>query len=45
MTAATGILVDWYTGIPFSDWYIGGLVYWYFIALGVLYFTFYYSLS
>ena len=27
--AATGIQVDWYTGILFSDWYTGGLVYWY----------------
>ena len=28
VTAATGILADWYTGI-LSDWYTGGLVYWY----------------
>ena len=27
VTAATGIQVDWYTGILFSDWYTGGLVY------------------
>ena len=49
VTAATGIQVDWYTGIFYSDWYTGGLVYdwytgglvyWYFIALGGLYSTF-----
>ena len=49
VTVATGIQVDWYTGILFSDWYTGGLVYdrytgglvhWYFIALGGLYCTF-----
>ena len=40
VTAATGILMDWYTGIFvtgiqvdwytgfLSDWYTGGLVYW-----------------
>ena len=34
VTAATGILTDWYTGI-FSDWYTGGLVYWFFLGTGI----------